>query len=114
MPTNNRIVLDLNKVQFASFWYQNQEGLIVHTKPRGPTVRGMAVGDEYAFPHCDYPNETMLERARRMDLLDVWTPWVKFDIAANRCVRYCGKKAISMWTTYRAKIYGNSTSTNTR
>jgi len=106
MMTSNRTVLDLGKVQYASFFYRNQEGSVFYTKPKAPTVRGQVVGDEIAHFHPLYPGETMLERAKRMDILDRWTPVCVLQLTANHYITYTGKKAVSIWKAWREKIYG--------
>lgn len=104
--TNNRIVLDLSKAQFARMWYVNQEGGIAFTKPPKPSVRGRLVPDnEPAAPHPDYPGETMLERARRLYLFDTWQPVCTFQLTANHNVTYTGKKATVMWKAWQERIF---------
>lgn len=103
---NNRIVLDLSKAQFASMWYVNQEGSISFKKPPEQTVRARLVHvTEPAAPHPDYPGETMIERARRLNIIDIWQPVCTFQLTANHNVTYTGKKAIVMWKAWNERIF---------
>lgn len=102
---NNKIVVDLNKVQFGSVHYVNQYGDIKQKKPDYPTVYGKEVVYEYAAYHPDFPGETMLQRAVRLDILDKWTPICIFQLSANHTLTYTGEKAISMWKAFNIKIF---------
>jgi hypothetical protein len=100
-------VIDINKVAYAWFYYVNQWG---HTY-RKPivSVHGIEIQepDGYALYHHDYPLETNLERAKRLDILDTWTPIVWFKFTTTRKIAFSGDRALSLWATYRAKIFGS-------
>lgn len=104
MSTTQRTV-DFNKVQWADFWYVQQEGITSRTQPTGHTVRGVSP-DGWAAYHPDYPGETMLDRARRLGILDIWTPRCKLTINANKSLHYHGTAAVNIWKAYNAHIYG--------
>ena len=107
MKSNNRIIVDLNKVQHSIFFYRNQYGQTFKTEPTGTTVYGQAIPiHEMAYSHPDYPGETMLERARRLDNIDVWTPVLRLKLTANECLEYTGQKAMSLRDAWNAKIFG--------
>lgn len=109
MKPNNRTVLDLNKVQHATFWYVNQYGQTCPVKPILPTVRGRSVSKVMpAYYHPDWPGETEFDRARRLCLLDQWKPVVQFQLTANHNIIYTGKKAMTMWEAWKAKIFGKN------
>jgi hypothetical protein len=105
MRTTNKTVLDLKKVQHATFNYRNQYGQYSHVKPKHPTVAGAGVSNEPAMYHHMYPGETMLERAKRRNLLDVWTPVVEFQLTANHSIAYIGDKAVSLWKEWNRRIF---------
>lgn len=106
MRTNNKIVIDLGKVQYGSFWYVNQEGRIAYYKPPKPTVRARMIDTrEPASYHPDYPGETMYERAIRLDLWDSWQPVCSFQLTANHSITYTGKKAVAMWAAWNERIF---------
>jgi len=101
----NRIVVDLNKVQYAYFFYKNQCGIIRHTKPHN-TVNGSPVSDDVYAPEVnDWPRESMLARAKRRKLLDIWTPNLVLILQANKSLTYTNKKAQSIYKEWCAKIY---------
>jgi hypothetical protein len=103
---NNRIVCDLNKIQFGSLHYVNQYGdTTMYTPKPMTTVRGESVRDEMAAYHPDYPLETMRERALRLDLFDYWTPVCTFQLSANHNLTYTGEKALAMWKAWNSKIF---------
>jgi len=84
-------------VQWAKFYYVNQYGQQSHTELKYSTVRMCLVSrTDLAHHHPQYPGETEYERAKRLDLLDVWTPVAVFKVCANESVVYTGAKAIEM------------------
>lgn len=106
MKTTNRTILDLNKVQHASFWYVNQEGNIVGKCPPTGTVRGRLISIfEIAPYHPEYPGELMLQRAVRLGIIDNWQPVCSFQLTANHSIVYTGPKAVSMWKAWNEKIF---------
>src|SRR6476469_322548 len=104
---NNRIVVDLNKVQHAVLNWVNQWGNQKAKKPTFLTVRGEAFDiTGLAKPHPLFPGETMGERAVRIGILDVWTPVLHLKLQANNYLIYTGDKALSMNAAWNAKIFG--------
>ena len=107
MTTSNKTLLDLSKVQHGTFYYVNQYGNQQFVKPSCYTVRlVMVITDEPAMFHPDYPGESTFARAQRLNLLDIWTPVVTFQLTANHNIQFTGEKAVKMWELWRAKIYG--------
>ena len=99
--------IDFNKVQWADYWWQNQDGDRMRTKPFGYSVHCIPfVPDNAAVHHPDYPGETNLQRARRLDIVDRWHPICILNISANRTLRYTGEQATKVWRQYNAHIYG--------
>ena len=104
---NSQVTIDLKKVQYATLHYVNQFGLSYPYLPKRPSVNGMYISDkEMAAYHNLYPGETMLERARRLEILDRWKPVVTFQFAANHTVQFKGNKAKSMWKAWQSHIFG--------
>lgn len=101
------LTFDLNKVKYASLYWVNQEYNITSAKePKRPTVRGCAVEDAYAYPlNLAYPKETLFERAKRLDILDVWTLLLELHFTKNHVVEVKGKRALSLWKAYSALIF---------
>jgi len=105
---DNKIILNLNSCQWARFYYRNQHGDTRDTLPAPAymSVRGSVIfKTASAYPHPDYPAETMYERAKRLGLLEQWTPEVFFKVTANAGVIFTGDKAMSMWKAWNAKIF---------
>jgi hypothetical protein len=119
---SNRTLLDLSKVQHGTFYYVNQYGNIRSQIPLWSkrTIKGVTSGEaitvrseimyehELAAYHPDYPGETLLERAKRLDITDKWTPVVTFQLTANHNIQFTGTKAFKMWELWQAKIYGKN------
>lgn len=104
---NNNIVVNLSKVSYACLIWTNQHNnLFRNSKPKSPTVNGSTVNNDYASYHHSYPNETLIERARRLDILDRWEPVLKLQLSNSHRLTYRGKKALSLWNAWKAKIYG--------
>ena len=69
-------------------------------------IRGQPIGDEPAMPHELYPGETMLERARRLDLIDRWQPVVYVKQPCNHGLLYEGRCALEIWKAWNARVFG--------
>lgn len=107
---NNRVVVDLRKVQYAWLYWENQWRNVCAIKPKTPSVYGVKIPpNEYAHFHTDYPNETCIERARRLDILDKWHPVLKLQLTANHRLTYTGNKALSIWKEWNSRIFGKKT-----
>jgi hypothetical protein len=103
--SNSRTIVDLNKVAYCLFYYRAKEYERV-LLPNKPTVRGQEIdSNEYALQHHDYPAETLLERARRLDILDKWIPVLSLMLSNGHKLEYTGDRAKSLYKTYKAKIY---------
>ncbi len=104
---NNKIVIDINKVQYAWRSWETRSGYKRKEKPTKPTVHGQEFD-------CDAPAyaglltgivRTMLERAVSLGILDTWTPCTTFEFAANHRVIFTGDKAEVMWKAWNEKIF---------
>jgi len=106
MKKDNRIILDLAKCQWSRFGYINQYGQWRDTEQKLPTIRGESIyPDEPAHYHVQYPGETVAERARRLGLIDVWTPQITFKLVANEYIVYTGQRALTMRDAWGARIF---------
>ena len=101
MKTNNHCVVDLNKCQWAEFYYRNQWNDVLRLKPKEPTMQGAEVKDEMHFNG----KQTMLEFATEKNLVDVWIPECKVTVTANKTLVYIGKKAESIWREWNRRIF---------
>lgn len=102
MIKDNRISVDLGKVQYARFYYRNQHGQTKDLKPRKPTVQGMEFDPDemHLSGLC-----TLIEYAIAHKLLDVWTPEVVFKVTANCKLAYDGEKAVSLWKEWQRRMF---------
>lgn len=65
-----KTIFDINKVAYCTFWYENQNG--IRSNKDRTSVHGISIDSlVYALPHPEYPCETVLERARRLNILDI-------------------------------------------
>lgn len=103
-----KTTIDISKASFASFGYVNKEGCIKVQMPTCYTVHGVPISnDAWAYPLMkDFPFESPRERARRLDILDTWTPIVIFHFNSRQTVTYKGDKAESLWRAWNAKVFG--------
>ena len=113
---NNHLVVDLNKVAYAVFFWRNQHSEANRLRPKHPTAHCSRIyEDDYAWPYSlEYPAETAIERARRLDVLDHWIPVVRLRLACADVIEFTGKKAKSVWKEWNYKIYGKHTQRKTR
>jgi len=106
MKKNNNLIINLNKVDYMRFYYTNQYGQMLNHAPTGIySVRLEQVSSNRpAHFHPQYPGETELDRAKRLGLLDFWTPVTCFKITCNETVIYTGQKALVMRDLWWKKI----------
>lgn len=102
---NKQLLANLRRASYAELVYKNQRGLTVAKPPPRPTVNLCAVGSEPALHLDAYPGETMLQRAHRRKLLDVWTPCVKLVMSNGHTLRYTGPKAEKIWSAWKGVVY---------
>lgn len=106
---NDTITVDLNKVSYCVFYYRNNKSSTRLIKPEIPTVEGSTVDNSFALPHHDYPHETLIERARRLDILDTWTPVIRLQLSNSHKLEFTGIKALKLRELWLKKLYGNTT-----
>lgn len=102
---NNNIIVNLNKVSYASFGYKCLSlgrTYFRTTKPTQPTVNGHEFDCEVLRFGSE---ETMLQYAKRRDLLDCWYPELTLQLSNNHSLIYTGNKAISLWEAWKALIF---------
>lgn len=107
MPTrsNNKIVVDLDKCCYCIFGYRNQWGDTVSVAPKY-SVRGTVFNpDAPSFALESKTNETMLEKAKRLNILDIWTPVFKCRLSAADVLEFSGPKAVALNKAWNAKIF---------
>ena len=105
---NNRIVVDLNKVQYAWQSWVTVCGNYKRTfKPEYPTVHGREFDcNAPAFgSYTEGGFQTMLHVARAKHLLDIWIPCTTLQLTANHRLTYTGAKAESIWSAWCSKQF---------
>lgn len=101
MTQNNRIVVDLNKVQYALFGYRNQHGNWSSTKI-AYSVRGVPYDPQ---EECYRIDMCMDEYAILGNLKDKWQPELKLKVTANCILIYTGDKAVSIYKEWCSRIF---------
>ena len=71
-------------------------------------MHGTIIPDGYAAYHHDYPLETALERARRLDIIDHWLPNLYIRMQGGVRLTFTGDRAISIWEAYKAREFNKS------
>ena len=105
---DNRIVVDLNKVQWARFGYRNKDGDWRNLKPEMPTVHNQSFDeDAQLFGTIDSP-VSMLQYAIDHKLLDVWIPECRLKVTANCILTYTGDRAISIWKEWSKRQFNRN------
>lgn len=100
-------VFDLNKVQYANFWYENQDGVKTPRKPKRPTVHAQEIDpNELAGNLPEHPGETMLQRATRRGLLDRWTAKIRLQMSGCHALVFQGDRAVKLREAWNARIFG--------
>ena len=94
---DNRIVVSLDKVQYARLRYRNQYGETRDLLPKKPTLHAMEFDPDEMHING---YETLIVWATRNRKLDIWTPEVKLQVQANHSLTYTGPKAISLWDAW--------------
>ena len=105
MLKDNRAVCNLNKVNYARYFYRSQFGQERPTLPKYPTAHGTKLEGNFAKVSPDDPIETAEEAARRLRVLDIWTPICVLQFSSTHAIEYSGAKAKSIWKEYCRRIF---------
>ena len=106
MSAKNNVVFDMNKVQYARFFYRNQWGNTKVKKPKYSTYGVEFNPEELAFANTSNDKKmTLLEKAKQLGILDRWTPVIRLQFASNHSLTYTGARAISIRDTWNAKQF---------
>jgi len=105
---NNGVVLDITKVQWASFYWKNQWGDNREKNPKTVTVHNSPVGEHENALVYDGTKMVIVNAialANEYKIKDVWTPYCKFQLSSNHTITYSGEKALSLWKAWQTKIF---------
>lgn len=107
MPTkrNNNLVIDLNKVAYAWFYWRNQFNEVLRKKPIGPTVHCIPFDPDEKITLVIGETITRAEHARRLNVQDTWTPVVRFRMCCADVLEFTGPKAQSLWKAWNEKQF---------
>lgn len=101
--SNNRIVVDLKKVQFANFYWRNQYNQIAHgPKPTTPSIRCVPYKDDDKIFGTD---KNLIDVAKERGYLDVWTAEVYLRLSTKSDLTFTGAKAFSIWKIWKARVF---------
>jgi len=84
-------VIDLRKVSIATSCWENNYGMRVEKKPEQPTFLGARMHEK-----------------RPLQQADTWTFCVIFEFGSRRTETFYGTRAISLWSAWKAKQFGES------
>ena len=98
---NNRIVVDLDKVQWAKLYYVNQYGDESAVVKKHSCHGSSHNPKEIAFG----PSITMEQYAIMRGIKAVWTPVCHLQLTANHSLDYKGSKAKSIWKEWNRRIF---------
>ena len=106
MPTkrNNHLVIDLNKVAYAWFYWRNQFNEVLRKKPIGPTVHRTPFDPDEKISLSGVIL-SRLEHARLLGIQDRWTPVVRFRMCCADVLEFTGDKAQSLWKAWNEKQF---------
>lgn len=105
----NNTSIDLNKIIFCRLRYLNNLGHRRIFKPSQPTIRGQEFDPKgMAFWHIDYPHETLLERARRLEVLDMWEEVCEIKLQSHYALTYRGTQALKFWERWNAHLHSGN------
>ena len=100
--SNNRIVVDLKKVQFAEFYYKNQWDQTRYTKPKFSVHGQVRDPNERAY---NSKGKTLRQLATELKITDVWVPHVMLQLSANHSLVYSGENAVNIWREWSVQIF---------
>ncbi len=102
-------LLNLRHVTHTFTWWDNGRGVQCKKIPPTPTANGCLIVPNFrAYPHPLFPNETELERAKRLGILDQWTFVVEFILHKGHKLTFKGEKAQELYNIYKGVVYNRS------
>lgn len=101
-------VIDLKKVSYTDFWWEDQEGNKSKRKPKLPTLHGREFDpQDRLHPR---PGETtgplLIDAARSRNALGIWQPKIKLQFNGTHALQFSGERALSLREAYNAQQFG--------
>lgn len=112
MISDNRIIVDINKVTHARFFYRNQHG-----DERNKLFRASLISVRNCIYEKDEPvkmysdilgefvNTNVLSYSISRSILDIWQPVLHLQCSSTHKLEYTGDKATELWKAWCAKIF---------
>lgn len=103
---SEQLLVNLRKAHAARLWWTNQWGMKAKSKPATPTVHGQVIDvHALAMRLPDELDETMLERAMKRGILDVWRPVCRVDFSSRVHEFFQGDRALKIYAAWAAEIF---------
>ncbi len=106
---SEQLLVNLRKAHSARLWWENQFGMKAKSKPKAPTVHGQVIDCSALaarLPEAPlHADETLLERATRRGLIDVWKPVCRVDFNSRVQEVFCGELALKMWAAWATVVF---------
>lgn len=105
---SNKTTFDISSVAYATLYYRNQrDSHHLDKLPKYHTVNGVIFDAKAIAAHVSgFAGETMLDRAKRRGLLDIWTPVIKLTLKNGHKLVYEGERALSIKKAWDSRIFG--------
>lgn len=92
-------------------WVNQYNNIAFAFKPTKLSVNGCFIEpNEVAGYIHEFPHETLIERARRLDLIDRFEAKFKATLYDGNTYECLGAKALEMWNAYRSFIFSKQKS----
>lgn len=105
-------LVNLRRATHVSCWWDNGKGCQCKEKPPTRTANGEALyPDRWAKFHWDYPHESEVERAIRLDIIDHWYFVCRVILSNNRELYYRGEEAQKIWKTWQGVVFNKGSKT---
>ena len=106
---NNRIVVDLNKVAYASLLFVTDNNGVRYERYKMLneqymfSINGVIyVKEEKLFGTDKY----LYDVAKKRNSLDIWYPELTLQLSCSHKLVYTGDKALSIWKAWNTKQFG--------
>lgn len=103
---SEQLLVNLRKAHSARLWWENQLGMKAKSKPKTPTVHGTALDcSALAMRLPDELDETLLERATKRGILDIWKPVCRVDFSSRVQEFFQGERALSIYAAWAGIVF---------
>ena len=105
MSTNT--LPNLHKVSHVFTWWDNGRGVQCKKEPQHPSANGMPIQSIHSLAmwHPLFPDETELERAIRLGILDTWYFVCELIMNNGHKLVYKGEAAVKIYDSYKGIVF---------